>query len=205
MVTKYFRFQCHLVFFQVTMELPLSLTFLHTSSVPIPSNAFCIFWIIFNYTLFVSELWTMAVACIERYWLVFYRAFFARHLILLHYLPIALCVIYPLTLYSLLVTTYPCTNSFDYTQDICGGACYLYEVGHQILRNVRDKINKAICFSNSFSNKEKHKRIARIKLCTQFWHVDSFYTFFIVFFSNKLIPVSDQPLARMLITMHFFK
>ena len=70
----------------------------------------------------------MSVACIERYWLVFHRAFFDRHIILLHYIPMALCISYPFILYISLVTKYPCTNYFDVTYWTCGGACYLYEV-----------------------------------------------------------------------------
>lgn len=74
----------------------------------------------------------MAVASIERYWLVFHRAFFDKYILFFHYIPIALCIIYPIILYSSLVTRYTCTNAFDYSYWTCGGACYLYEVRYRL-------------------------------------------------------------------------
>ncbi|CAF1613897.1 unnamed protein product [Adineta ricciae] len=116
-----------LTFIQVTGELPLTLNFLHTGSAVVSSREFCQFWIIFNYMLFTCSLWTMAVASIQRYWLVFHRTFFDRHLFLLHYIPLCLCILYPVVLYSYLVTRYSCVNNYDYSLWTCGGACYLYE------------------------------------------------------------------------------
>ncbi|CAF1199867.1 unnamed protein product [Adineta steineri] len=114
-------------FIQVVGELPLTLIFLRTGSVAILSDKFCQFWIVLNYTVCTGSLWTMAIASIERYWLVFHRTFFNKYIILLHYIPIILCIIYPLILYTYLVTIYTCTNTFDYSYWTCGGACYLYE------------------------------------------------------------------------------
>jgi len=110
----------------------LTLVFLRTGSAAILSDKFCQFWIIFDYAFFTGSLWTMATASIERYWLIFHRAFYDRHILFLHYIPIILCIIYPLILYSSLVTSYPCTNSFDYSYWTCGGACYLYQVRYRL-------------------------------------------------------------------------
>jgi hypothetical protein len=109
----------------------LTLIFLRTGSAAIQSDSFCQFWIIFDYAFFTGGLWTMATATIERYWLIFHRAFFDKHILILHYIPIILCMIYPLTLYSSIVTRYPCINTFDYSSWTCGGACYLYEVRYR--------------------------------------------------------------------------
>ena len=103
----------------------MTLIFLRTNFAAIQSDQF---WIIFNYVFATEGLWTVAIVCIQRYGLVFHRAFVEQHLFLCHYIPIAFCMIYPLTLYLLLVIKYPCTNAFDYSYWTCGGACYLYQV-----------------------------------------------------------------------------
>ena len=112
----------------MTGELPLTLTFLRTGTVVMSSKQFCQFWIIFDYMLFTGSLWTMAIASIQRYWLVFHRTFFDKHLVFFHYIPLGLCVMYPVVLYSCLVLRYYCVNNFDYSLWTCGGACYLYQV-----------------------------------------------------------------------------
>ncbi|UJR29218.1 hypothetical protein I4U23_010432 [Adineta vaga] len=107
-----------ITFIQVTSELPLTLIFLRTGSAAVLSKGF---------VNFGSSLWTMAIASIQRYWLVFHRTFFDNHLILLHYIPLSFCILYPILLYSYLVTRYSCINTYDYLSWTCGGACYLYE------------------------------------------------------------------------------
>ena len=121
---------------QVTGELPLSLIFLYKGSAAHASDGFCRFWIILNYILVCSAVWTMAFTSVQRYWLVFHRTFFDRHRLLLHFIPIACCIVYPTTLYVCLVTVYACQNQFDYSQWTCGGACYLSQV------NTLERISK---------------------------------------------------------------
>jgi hypothetical protein len=108
--------------------MPFTLILLHTGFVAVQSSLFCHFWLVYNYALFVNGLMLMAYGCIERYFLVFCRIFFKKHLILLHYGPLVFCLIYPPLLYFGLIVIYPCENDFDYTQLVCGGACYEYEV-----------------------------------------------------------------------------
>lgn len=118
----------HSSIFQVTGELPLSLIFLRRGSAASASDSFCRFWIILNYILASSGLWTMAFTSIQRYWLVFHRTFFDRHRWFFHYIPMTCCILYPTILYICLLTVYSCQNQFDYSQWTCGGPCYLYEV-----------------------------------------------------------------------------
>jgi hypothetical protein len=108
--------------------MPLTLIMLHTGFVAVQSSRFCLFWPVYNYALFVIGLMFMAYGCIERYFLVFHRVFFQKHLILLHYGPLVFFLIYPPLLYFGLIVIYPCENDFDYTELVCGGACYQYEV-----------------------------------------------------------------------------
>ncbi|CAF1363136.1 unnamed protein product [Adineta steineri] len=116
-----------ITFIQVIGELPITLIFLRTGSAAVSSKKFCQFWIIFDYMLFTGSLWTMAIASIQRYYLVFHRTFFDKYIIFFHYVPLSFCVIYPIILYSFLVTKYSCITDFVYSSWTCGGACYLYE------------------------------------------------------------------------------
>ena len=113
---------------QVITEMPLTLIVLHTGFVAVQSYQFCLFWPVYNFALIVIGLMFMAHGCVERYLLIFSRIFFNKHLILLHYGPLIFCLIYPPLLYIGLIVIYPCQNSFDYTQFVCGGPCYVYEV-----------------------------------------------------------------------------
>jgi hypothetical protein len=117
-----------LFFLKVTTEMPFALIVLYTGFVAVQSSLFCHFWIVYNYALIVINLMFMAYGCIERYLLVFCRIFFKRHLILLHYGPLVFFFIYPPLLYFGLVVIYSCQTDFDYTQFVCGGACYQYQV-----------------------------------------------------------------------------
>jgi hypothetical protein len=112
----------------VTTELPLTLFVLHIRHVALQSDLFCHFWPVYNYALFVNGLMFMGYGCVERYFLVFCRVFFKKHMILLHYGPLVFCLIYPPLLYFGLIVIYPCENNFDYTQLVCAGACYQYQV-----------------------------------------------------------------------------
>lgn len=72
-------------------------------------------------------LMLMGYIAIERYLLVFHNGFLLRHLIILHYIPMVFCIIYPIGLYIYLIFFYPCNNQFIYTMITCGGPCYFYE------------------------------------------------------------------------------
>ncbi|CAF3811668.1 unnamed protein product [Adineta steineri] len=114
-------------FIEVTTELPFTLTVLHTGYVAVQSPLFCQFWIVYNYSIIVIGLMYMAYGCIQRYFLIFHRVFFQQHLIFFHYTPLVIFLIYPTLLYFGLVVIYPCEAAFDYTQFVCGGACYEYQ------------------------------------------------------------------------------
>ncbi|CAF2686783.1 unnamed protein product [Rotaria sp. Silwood2] len=69
----------------------------------------------------------MGFTAIERYLLVFHRQFLQQHLVVLHYIPMILCIIYPIGLYTYLIFFYPCINQFTYTMITCNAPCYFYE------------------------------------------------------------------------------
>lgn len=113
---------------QIATELPLNLFLLITGKVLIQTYSFCIFWNIYNFSLVGIGLFALAYGCIERYLLIYHRVFFNKHLLLLHYIPFSLCVIYPTVFYIYVVAIYPCVNSFSYEHALCGRPCYEYEV-----------------------------------------------------------------------------
>lgn len=124
----------------MTTELPLNLYLLHTGTVLIRTDFFCIFWNIYNFSLVGIGLFTLSYGCIERYLFVFYRVFFNRHLIIFHYIPLGFSIIYPVLFYIYSVGIYSCTNSFSYNHSLCGRPCYEYEVSKFYYRKLNRKM-----------------------------------------------------------------
>ena len=69
----------------------------------------------------------MSYGSVERNLLIFYRPFLFRHLIVLHHVPIVLCIVYPLVFYTSIIYGYPCVNALDYTMNLCGGPCFTFD------------------------------------------------------------------------------
>ncbi|CAF4152987.1 unnamed protein product, partial [Rotaria sordida] len=122
---NYLRLNC--IQSNVTSELPIILSYLRNNIVPIQSNIFCEFWACQDYSFNVMILMLMGFTAIERYLLIFHNQFLQQHLIILHYMPMIVCIIYPIGLYIYLIFFYPCINQFTYTMITCGGPCYFYE------------------------------------------------------------------------------
>ena len=114
-------------FIQVICELPIVLAFFRNNVVLFQSDAFCTFWCYVDYVFNVVILMLICYGSIERYLLVFHNQFISRHLILLHYLPILFCIVYPFIFYGGFIFFYPCVNQYDYTKITCQGPCYLFE------------------------------------------------------------------------------
>ncbi|CAF1174160.1 unnamed protein product [Rotaria sordida] len=85
-------------------------------------------------------LMLMGLTAIERYLLVFHNQFLHQHLIVLHYIPMIFCIIYPIGLYTYLIFFYPCINQFTYTMITCGGPCYFFETRISILDQFIDLV-----------------------------------------------------------------
>ncbi|CAF1194138.1 unnamed protein product [Adineta ricciae] len=120
------RFALISEYFKVAIELPIILSYLHNGFVPIPTDFFCKLWACLDYSFNVMILMLMAFTAIERYLLVFKRAFFNHHRLIRHYIPMSLCILYPIVLYIYFIFFYPCTNQFTFTMITCGGPCYFY-------------------------------------------------------------------------------
>jgi hypothetical protein len=106
-------------------DLPFRLYYLSQNQVLIRHSVFCLIWTWYDNILTTVDLFTMALASIERYLFVFHHIFLRHHKHLLSRLPIIICFAIPILWYSVLIFGYPCQNSFDYTSFQCGPLCYL--------------------------------------------------------------------------------
>lgn len=114
----------------MSIDLSITLHYLREGNVLSTSSSFCQFWIYFDYSLYSISMLLMAWAAIERHILVFASHHFRSFCSTLfgHYLPILLCIGYPLFFYLYAVLLYPCERhplSFD--QMLCGSACFKHE------------------------------------------------------------------------------
>ncbi|CAF1445886.1 unnamed protein product [Rotaria sordida] len=116
-------------FIQLSFALPLPLHFYHHSYVNPATPTFCTWWTFFEFTLYVTSEYLMATISVQRHMLIFHgyvlRISWMR--IVLHNLPLLLCLIYPMIFYFFAIILYPCDGmQWDYTSNLCGfGDCYL--------------------------------------------------------------------------------
>ena len=120
-------------FFVVTVDLPIMLNSYIVGKMVPQNDGFCQFWMFIDYYLFVTGLILMSFASFERHIHVFHSSWIqtrSRRL-LVHYVPLLLCVIYPFCYYIGVLFLYPCSNRYDYTIGSCSSACFL--ASNQIL------------------------------------------------------------------------
>ena len=118
-------------FLVTTVDLPLILPYLQNhyfiASMKNP-NPFCVFWIMYDYGMYSLNLWLMALACLERYLLIFFKQIVVRNRkrrFVLYYLSVTIIALFVLLWYTYLVALYPCEQTqFDLTQIVCGFPCY---------------------------------------------------------------------------------
>ena len=105
-----------------SLELSFTLYFLHGGTIHSASK--CAAWIVVNYTLFEWSIFFMAWTSIERYLFIYHERLIKRHLITLHYGPIAAISLYCPLFYLGAVVVYKCQPAYDPRLYICGGPCY---------------------------------------------------------------------------------
>jgi len=81
-----------------------------------------------KYTLFLSSIMLMAWASIERYLLIYHERLMLRHIILLHYAPIMIIILYSIFFYVSSVLLNKCHPTHNVHLYVCGGACYQYQL-----------------------------------------------------------------------------
>ena len=73
----------------------------------------CATWITFNYSLFQLSIFLMTWTSVERYFFIYHERFIMRHIILLHYGPITILILYCSVLYVGIVILYTCQPAYD--------------------------------------------------------------------------------------------
>lgn len=114
-------------FLLITTELPFTLIYSYYGHIIPQTDAFCSFWVAYNYGLYAVGLFLMAFGSIERYFLIFHERFIRKWSFIIHYPPIFLCFVYPLMFYNIMANVYPCENMYYYEAYVCGGACFQFE------------------------------------------------------------------------------
>ena len=120
-------------FLVTTVDIPLTLPFLYDyfyiTTLRNPYT-FCLFWLVYEYTLYSMILWLVAFASLERYLLIFHQQIVLktkRRKFFVHYLPILFVILFCCVWDIYLILLYPCQQTqLDYSQLVCGGSCYQF-------------------------------------------------------------------------------
>lgn len=116
-------------FMQLSFDLPMPMHFYRIGFIAPSTPAYCTWWTFLEYTLEVSTAMLMATISIQRHILVFHENLLRNRwtCALLHYLPLLICLGYPVIFYLIVIVFYPCDGTqWDYSSNVCGYAnCHL--------------------------------------------------------------------------------
>ena len=103
-------------FVQVVTDFPFVIIYYIRGEVFSPTNAFCLWWTWWDYSLSCVLVFIMAWGCVERHFLIFYSSAFAtpRKRFLFHTVPMFLACIYPLIFYLMTIALNTCENQWDF-------------------------------------------------------------------------------------------
>jgi hypothetical protein len=113
-------------FIDLTINLSMTVSYLHLGYVTLFSPAICLIWQYVDYGMWYGGVSLMFWTSIERHILVFHpnlvRTMPRR--LFIHYVPLAFFSLYTPTLYFYLIIIYPCDRVFLKTSLRCGSMCY---------------------------------------------------------------------------------
>jgi len=116
-------------FLLLTINLPMPIHFYKFGYVSPATASFCTWWTFIEYSLNLTSELLMVVISIQRHILVFHghTCNNCRKRFLFYYIPLSLCLIYPIILYLIVIVFYPCDGQqWNYQSNLCGYAnCYL--------------------------------------------------------------------------------
>ncbi|UJR29962.1 hypothetical protein I4U23_017509 [Adineta vaga] len=112
-------------FIQAILDIPLALVFLYFNRTASMTPIFCQWWSFISASLFGVSLWIMAVGSIERHFFIFHSASLKKYKVILRYIPLTCCFLFPVFFNIFLVFLFPCTNDFIYFIYWCGAPCYM--------------------------------------------------------------------------------
>ncbi|CAF1194667.1 unnamed protein product [Adineta steineri] len=104
--------------------------FLRTNNPLSSTSTFCNIWVFISSSTFVIIYILMAWASIERHILVFHSNWFATasSRFFFHYLPLTICIVWPIIFYSLTLLILPYDYPFYYNKRQCGRYTCIYLV-----------------------------------------------------------------------------
>jgi len=95
--------------------------FYRTDTALSSTHAFCLIWVYVSAAMYISMHFLMTWASIERHILIFHPDWFATKIkrFFFHYLPLAICVLYPKIFYFFIFFIRPCESEFNYKIRLC--------------------------------------------------------------------------------------
>jgi hypothetical protein len=209
-------------FFQLTLHLPMPMSYYYLSYIWPATNAYCVWWTYCEYSLNAAGLFLTAWISVERHLLIFHahRVFQQRwKKWIFHYIPIVFCLIWAPLFYFIIIVINPwCTTVWNFDQILCGFPCYYGdEVLNQfvfgfaiilpivtiILANVTLVIR---VIYQKMSRQQAHNWRRHRKMVLQLWVVSSFHLgIWLPLVSTLLIERTVQPsfMIDQLETMQF--
>jgi hypothetical protein len=115
-------------FLEVATDLPMPLSFYHTSMAKPSTNSYCVWWTWYEFSLNTVCLFLMAWASIERHILIFsshwMQGRWKRRA--LHIAPIIFCLLWTPLFYVVMIIISPhCSTIWRFDSVLCGQPCYL--------------------------------------------------------------------------------
>jgi hypothetical protein len=118
-------------FLQITIDIPMSLDYYHSGGVVRPAvDAYCTWWVSYDYSLYSMNATLMAWISIERHLLLFHEDLLGGDntwkRLCLHCGPWIVCFTWGPLYYTItVVIELVCINSWDFEPLFCGNPCYL--------------------------------------------------------------------------------
>jgi hypothetical protein len=114
-------------FIMVTVDMPNVLNRFRTDFLWPRTESFCISYLFIDYYLFEASLLVMVFASFESHILIFHKnLIYTRYKrILVHYVPMVICIGDPFICYVFTILLYPCSTYYDSTTESCIDEWYL--------------------------------------------------------------------------------
>ncbi|CAF1297473.1 unnamed protein product [Adineta steineri] len=178
-------------FIQLTVDLPMPMSFYYINRIWPKTNAYCVWWTWFEFSLNTIGLFLMSWISIQRHLFIFYpQTIFGNtsKKWILHILPIILCLSWTPLFYFMIVVLSPyCVTIWDFNSVICGIPCYFTAnfIGQfDFIFNIAFPV-MIIMFANVtliirviYQKRSRHQTIHRQRhrrMVLQLWIVSSLY------------------------------
>ncbi|CAF4568405.1 unnamed protein product [Rotaria sp. Silwood2] len=197
-------------FMQLLIDLPMPMSYYYMEIVWPASDAYCVWWTWFEFSINTIGLFLMAWISIERHVLVFQpRAI--QHKTwkkwIFHFVPIILCLIWTPIFYFVAVVICPhCTNVWDFNLVNCGVPCYFtanFLGQFDIIFNIAAPITIIILANLTLIIRVTYQKTSRNrainwrrhrKMVLQLWTISSLYmAFWLPLAITQLTQITVMP------------